>query len=101
MIDYLIFMFCYWPTVSCYLWITLDSCHSILFTVKNWISQNHVQWLGIPEYVASGYHMYNDNKYRFMIMQRFGTDFQKLFVENGNSFSMETTLLLALRIVSL
>lgn len=54
----------------------------------------------MPHYVASGSHEYNKTKYRFLVMDRYGTDLSKLFQENNKRFPEHTVYKLALQIVS-
>ena len=37
--------------------------------------------LGIPKLVANGSHVKNDQVYRFLVMERFGTDLQRIIEE--------------------
>eukprot|EP00914_Ancora_sagittata_P015730 GHVO01031295.1.p1 GENE.GHVO01031295.1~~GHVO01031295.1.p1 ORF type:complete len:475 (+),score=71.64 GHVO01031295.1:165-1589(+) len=53
--------------------------------------------LGVPPYVASGTH--SDNKYRFMVMNKYGTDLQKLFESNGKKFPEGTVYNLAIQMM--
>ncbi len=55
----------------------------------------------MPLFIASGsYERSAADKYRFMIMQRFGSDLQRLFEANHKSFPHRTVLQLAVRVVS-
>lgn len=74
--------------------LTLD-----LFSVKEWMSKCSLKSLGVPKFIASGQHESNGQKYRFMVIQRFGTDLQKLFEENGKQFPVHTVFLLGLKLV--
>ena len=56
--------------------------------------------LGVPEYIGSGNHTNSSTHYRFMVMQRFGKDLEKIFTECGRQFSLPTVCYLALRVVS-
>ena len=53
----------------------------------------------MPRFIGSGSHEYKGEKYRFMVMQRFGTDVQKLFEANKKRFPVNTVLNLALKII--
>jgi vaccinia related kinase len=55
----------------------------------------------MPVHRGSGSHTFKGEKYRFLVMDRFGTDLQKLLVESGNKFSERNAFNLAIRIVSL
>ena len=54
----------------------------------------------MPKYIGSGAHERGKVKYRFMVMERFGEDVEKLFCAAGRKFQMKTVCYLALRIVS-
>jgi len=68
--------------------------------VDEWRKNNTVPYLGIPEYIGSGSHTNSGAQYRFMVMQRFGTDLEKIFNDCGRQFSLPTVCCLALRVVS-
>lgn len=53
----------------------------------------------MPKYVASGSHEYKNAKYRFLVIDRYGTDLWKIFEENDKRFSEHTVYKLALQIV--
>ena len=55
--------------------------------------------MGVPAYIGSGQIQTNE-KLRFMVMERFGTDLQKLFEQNNKRFKRKTVCCLALQIVS-
>ena len=56
--------------------------------------------LGVPRFVGCGSFETGGIKYRFMIMDRFGEDVEKLFLESGKKFPLQTVFGLGLRIVS-
>ena len=63
------------------------------------MKERKMKSLGMPQFIAAGMLDRNNVKYRFMIMERFGTDLQKLFEANHKSFSRKAVLQLALRVV--
>ncbi|XP_063146365.1 serine/threonine-protein kinase VRK1 isoform X2 [Candoia aspera] len=67
--------------------------------IKKWISSHKLKYLGVPNYWGSGLHQKNGKSYRFMVMDRFGKDLQKVFEEQGKQFSRKTVLQLGLRIL--
>ena len=69
-------------------------------TVSSWMKARKMKSLGMPQFIAAGMLDRNGVKYRFMIMERFGTDLQKLFEANRKSFSHKAVLQLAVRVVS-
>ena len=73
-----------------------------MYVVDEWkAAHREVSCLGIPEYIGSGNHTSGSVQYRFMVMQRFGKDLEKIFTECGRQFSMPTVCYLALRVVSM
>ena len=73
-----------------------------LHVVDEWkAAHREVSYLGIPEYITSGNHTSGSVDYRFMVMQRFGKDLEKIFTECGRRFSMPTVCYLAIRVVSM
>ncbi|XP_044520523.1 serine/threonine-protein kinase VRK1 [Gracilinanus agilis] len=69
--------------------------------IKKWIHSHQLKYLGIPKYWGSGLHDKNGNSYRFMVMDRFGSDLQKLHEANAKKFSRKTVLQLSLRILDI
>lgn len=55
--------------------------------------------MGMPRFVASGQHVRSGESYRFMVMDRFNTDLQKLFETNGKQFPEKTVFTLAIQVV--
>ena len=55
--------------------------------------------IGVPLYIATGSFDHNGTKYRFLVMDRFGTDIEKIYKENDFVFPEETVFSLGLRIV--
>ncbi|NXT82421.1 VRK1 kinase, partial [Zapornia atra] len=69
--------------------------------IRKWTESHKLEYLGVPKYLAFGLHEKNGNSYRFMIMDRFGRDLQKILEENGKRFSHKTVLQLGLRILDI
>ena len=67
--------------------------------VKEWMASRKLKSLGVPRLVGFGLHDRDSVKYRFMVMDRFGTDLQKLFEGNGKHFPTHTVFLLGLKLV--
>ena len=68
-------------------------------TVSNWMKANKRSFIGIPRYIASGSFEHNGEKFRFMVMNRFGTDLEKIFESSQKQFSEETAFSLGLRVL--
>ncbi|XP_043930578.1 serine/threonine-protein kinase VRK1 [Protopterus annectens] len=69
--------------------------------IQKWITSQKLKYLGVPKYWGSGLHEKNGNSYRFMVMDRFGSDLQKIFESNGKRFSHKTVLQLGLRLLDI
>ncbi|XP_029806899.1 serine/threonine-protein kinase VRK1 isoform X2 [Suricata suricatta] len=67
--------------------------------IQKWIRTHKLKYLGVPKYWGSGLHDKNGKSYRFMIMDRFGSDLQKIYEANAKRFSRKTVLQLSLRIL--
>lgn len=56
--------------------------------------------LGVPKLVANGSHVKNDQKYRFLVMERFGTDLQRILDNSeGNRFTSKTACSVTLQVL--
>ncbi|XP_069853719.1 serine/threonine-protein kinase VRK1 isoform X6 [Dipodomys merriami] len=69
--------------------------------LQKWIHTHKLKYLGVPKYWGSGLHDKNGKSYRFMIMDRFGSDLQKIYEANARRFSRKTVLQLSLRILEI
>lgn len=54
--------------------------------IQKWIRTHKLKYLGVPKYWGSGLHDKNGKSYRFMIMDRFGSDLQKIYEANAKGF---------------
>lgn len=57
--------------------------------------------LGVPHYVASGSHQIKDNKYRFLILPKYDSDLEKIFISKNQKFNMKTVLTISLQIIDI
>lgn len=73
----------------------------IVFPVDEYMKSKQLKTVGIPYFYGSGSHEYKGEKYRFVVIERFGTDIWKIFQNNGKSFPLETVLKLGVQIVSM
>ncbi|KAK3093890.1 hypothetical protein FSP39_021504 [Pinctada imbricata] len=67
--------------------------------VDSWCRSNHLRYLGIPKFIASGSHMRGKENFRFMIMPRFGSDLQKVFEGSGKRLEKNSVYCLAIRMI--
>ena len=71
----------------------------VCMSVQDWMSSRKLKSLGVPRFIATGRHDHDGSEYRFLIMERFGRDLQKLFEEAGKRFPTSTVFLLGLKLV--
>ncbi|XP_043255743.1 serine/threonine-protein kinase VRK1-like [Colletes gigas] len=67
--------------------------------IDSWRKKKKLPMLGMPQYIGSGSHEYKNIKYRFVVMDRYGTDLWKLFEENNRRFPEHTVYKIALQII--
>uniref|UniRef100_A0A8D0GMT8 Serine/threonine-protein kinase VRK1 n=1 Tax=Sphenodon punctatus TaxID=8508 RepID=A0A8D0GMT8_SPHPU len=69
--------------------------------IQKWTASHKLKYLGVPRYWGTGLHQKNGNSYRFMVMDRFGRDLQKIYEEKAKQFAHKTVLQLSLRILDI
>ncbi|KAG9336673.1 hypothetical protein JZ751_003021 [Albula glossodonta] len=69
--------------------------------IHSWIKSHKLKYLGVPKYWGSGLHEKAGKRYRFMVMDRFGTDLQKVFEQHGKRFPRKLVLQLGLRLLDI
>ncbi|XP_069625011.1 serine/threonine-protein kinase VRK2 isoform X2 [Ranitomeya imitator] len=69
--------------------------------VKKWIHGHKLDYLGIPRYWGTGEINYNSSNYRFMVVDRLGSDLQKLQMNNGGRLPVKTVMQIGIRMVYL
>lgn len=67
--------------------------------IQNWMRSHKLKSLGVPRYWGSGLHDKGGKKYRFMVIDRLGTDLQKKYEECGRRFPRKLVLQLGLRML--
>uniref|UniRef100_A0A3B4Z9N1 non-specific serine/threonine protein kinase n=1 Tax=Stegastes partitus TaxID=144197 RepID=A0A3B4Z9N1_9TELE len=68
--------------------------------IESWMKSHKLKHLGVPRYWGSGLHESGGKKYRFMVIDRLGTDLQKKFEECGRRFPRKLVLQLGLRLLN-
>ncbi|XP_041828777.1 serine/threonine-protein kinase VRK1 [Melanotaenia boesemani] len=69
--------------------------------IQAWMKSHKLKHLGVPRYWGSGLHDKGGKRYRFMVIDRLGTDLQKKFEECGRRFSRKLVLQLGLRLLDI
>ncbi|XP_021341935.1 serine/threonine-protein kinase VRK1-like isoform X1 [Mizuhopecten yessoensis] len=67
--------------------------------IEAWKTQKKQKYLGSPKFIGTGSYMRDNVQFRFMVMERFGSDLQKLFEGSGKHFDTHTVYCLALRMI--
>ncbi|XP_065661207.1 serine/threonine-protein kinase VRK1 isoform X2 [Hydra vulgaris] len=67
--------------------------------IDEWLKSKKKMFVGIPRYIATGSFDDGSIKYRFLVMERFGTDIEKVFKQCNMKFPEKTVCSLALRII--
>ncbi|XP_061601052.1 serine/threonine-protein kinase VRK2 isoform X1 [Cololabis saira] len=68
-------------------------------SVERWKRGRKLDFLGIPRYWGSGLAEHGDLRYRFMVMDRLGSDLQKLCRASGGRMKKDTALRIGQRAV--
>ncbi|KAH8028198.1 hypothetical protein HPB51_014153 [Rhipicephalus microplus] len=67
--------------------------------IDQWVKQRKLDYLGMPRFRGSGSHEHNGVKYRFMVMDRFGEDLQKILDRQGKTLPLKTAFSLGMRVI--
>ncbi|KAL4641438.1 serine/threonine-protein kinase VRK2 isoform X1 [Arapaima gigas] len=68
-------------------------------SLRKWRTSHGLNFLGIPAYGGSGLSEYKGTRFRFMVVERLGTDLQKVCQQNGGRLKAETVLKLGCRLL--
>ncbi|KAM4770905.1 serine/threonine-protein kinase VRK2 [Rhinophrynus dorsalis] len=69
--------------------------------IKMWIRSHKLDYLGIPTYWGSGDITFNSARYRFMVIDRLGVDFQKLLNGNKGKLPARKVMQLGVRLLDI
>ncbi|CAD6225881.1 GSCOCG00005773001-RA-CDS [Cotesia congregata] len=67
--------------------------------IESWRRSKKLAHLGMPKFLGSGSHEYKGQRYRFLVMERYGKDLWKLFLENGRKFSQQVVINYSLQVI--
>ncbi|XP_078262971.1 serine/threonine-protein kinase VRK1 isoform X2 [Rhinoraja longicauda] len=67
--------------------------------IQSWVTSRRLHYLGVPKYWGSG--LYDKSGKRFMVMDRFGSDLQKIFEQNHKIFPQKYVFQLGLRLIDI
>ncbi|XP_026280806.1 serine/threonine-protein kinase VRK1 isoform X2 [Frankliniella occidentalis] len=69
--------------------------------IEKWMKERRMKQLGMPCYCGSGSHTYKGERYRFLVLPRFGNDLHKLFEKHGRRFHLRTALSIGIQILDI
>ncbi|PNF39204.1 hypothetical protein B7P43_G01303 [Cryptotermes secundus] len=67
--------------------------------IDEWKKSRRLKHVGLSHYIGSGSHVYRGEKYRFLVLERFGQDLGKLFLQSGRRFPVKTVFYLGIQIL--
>ncbi|XP_077537089.1 serine/threonine-protein kinase VRK1-like isoform X2 [Haemaphysalis longicornis] len=67
--------------------------------INQWVKERKLDYLGMPQFRGSGSHDYNGEKYRFLVMDRFGEDLQKVLNRSGKTIPLKAAFTLGMRVI--
>nr|BAN20720.1 serine/threonine-protein kinase vrk [Riptortus pedestris] len=67
--------------------------------VEKWKKEKNIKILGIPTFHGSGSHEYKGEKYRFIVIERYGDDLWSLFLKNKRKFPPAVVYKCAIQII--
>ena len=67
-------------------------------TVQDYQRTKNIKSLGIPSYRGSGSHVFEGDKYRFLVMDRLGKDLEATFASGKRTFPPEIAYQIALKV---
>lgn len=72
----------------------------ISFTAESWCTSQGKRRIGVPTYEGSGSHFYRGQRYRFLVIPRYGIDIGKLFLSHRRKLPTKLVNKLAVQMVS-
>jgi vaccinia related kinase len=78
--------------INCYLRMAKSNM------IDEWKKSRGLKHVGLSPYIGSGSHVYRGQKYRFLVLERYGQDLDKLFVQSGR-LPVETVFYLGIQIL--
>ncbi|GIY59012.1 hypothetical protein CDAR_44151 [Caerostris darwini] len=68
--------------------------------LAEWVKKKKLSYLGLSPCYGFGSFEYDNSKYRFMIIERFDKDLQKLLEENGKKFPAKAVYLVGMSLIN-
>ncbi|XP_043271338.1 serine/threonine-protein kinase VRK1-like isoform X2 [Venturia canescens] len=67
--------------------------------IDGWCESQGIERIGVPTHEGSGSHVYQGERYRFLVIPRYGTDVGKLFLSRGRKLPMKVVNGLAIQML--
>ncbi|XP_065201846.1 serine/threonine-protein kinase VRK1-like isoform X2 [Planococcus citri] len=67
--------------------------------IDKWKMDRRMKALGMPHFLGCGSHYYNNERYRFIVLPKYGIDLQTVFLNSGRRFSLKTAFTLAFYVI--
>ncbi|XP_063536948.1 serine/threonine-protein kinase VRK1-like [Cydia strobilella] len=67
--------------------------------ITSFMKSKKLSSLGMPSYYGSGSHDYKGEKYRYLVLERYGKDLWSLFTDSGRSFPAPTVFQIGLQML--
>ncbi|XP_012250940.2 serine/threonine-protein kinase VRK1-like isoform X2 [Athalia rosae] len=67
--------------------------------IEDWCKQQRVGRVGVPPYQGAGSHTYKGQRYRFLVLPRYGVDVNKLFLSRGRKLPERLVYSLAVQMI--
>ncbi|KAK7580591.1 hypothetical protein V9T40_001220 [Parthenolecanium corni] len=67
--------------------------------INQYILGRRLKSLGMPHFLGCGSHYYNNERYRFIVLPKYGIDLQTVFLNSGKRFSVKTAFTLATYVI--
>lgn len=76
---------------------SFNYCHYVI--VESWCKSQGKRRIGVPTYEGSGSHVYRGQRYRFLVIPRYGIDIGKLFLSYRRKLPTKLVNTLAVQMV--
>ncbi|XP_061719089.1 serine/threonine-protein kinase VRK1-like [Cydia pomonella] len=67
--------------------------------ITSFMKSKKLSSLGMPSYYGNGSHDYKGEKYRYLVLERYGKDLWSLFIDSGRSFPAPTVFQIGLQML--
>lgn len=68
--------------------------------IHKWCDSQNLPRIGVPSYEGSGSHIYKNERFRFLVIPRYGIDVGKLFQSNGRKLPTKLVNNLAVQMLN-